>query len=74
MQRVIKMIRGMQHLSYKEGLEAIVQLMGGVFVAFQYLKGVERKMHKDFLKGHVVTKQGGMDSNRKRSGIRSSSL
>jgi len=71
--RATKMIRGLDHLSYKDrlrelGLFSLEKrgLRGDLIAAFQYLKGPTGRMEKDYLQGCVVTGQGGMALNYKR--------
>lgn len=39
------------------------RLRGDLIVPFQYLKGVYNKAEERLLQEHIVTRQGGMDSN-----------
>lgn len=39
------------------------RLRGDIIAAFQFLRGLTRKMDRDFSQEHVVTGQRGMDSN-----------
>ena len=64
--RATKMIRGQEHLSYKERLSELGlfslekrRLQGDIIVAFQYLKGVY-KQEGVWLFTRVVIGQGGM--------------
>ena len=52
----MKMIRGLEHLPYKDMLRELGlftlekrRLWGDIIVAFQYLKGLTGKLGKDFL-------------------------
>ncbi|GAB0205590.1 hypothetical protein GRJ2_003024600 [Grus japonensis] len=65
--RVTKMIRGLEHLSYKARLRELRlfslekrKLQGDLRAAFQYLKGPTGKLERDYLSGSVVTGQGVM--------------
>jgi len=60
------MIRGLEHLSYKDRLRELGlfslekrRLRGDLRAAFQYLKGPIGRMERDFLQGCVVIGQGG---------------
>jgi len=62
--RATEVIRGMEHLSCEEGQRELGlfslekrRLQGDLIVAFQYLKGLARKLEMDFLQGHVVIGQ-----------------
>jgi len=63
--RAVKMIRGLEHLSYKERLQELGlfslgkrRLCGELTVATQYLKGPTRKLGRDFSQEPVVIGQG----------------
>ncbi|GAB0206337.1 mitochondrial enolase superfamily member 1 [Grus japonensis] len=65
--RAMKMIRGLEHLSYEDRLRELGlfslqkrRLRGDRIVAYQYLKGPTGKMVRDCLSGSVVTGQGVM--------------
>ena len=71
--RATEMISGLEHLLYKDGLRELrlfrlekIRLWGDLIVAFQYWKGPTQKLGRDFLEGHVVTRQGKMVLNWKR--------
>jgi len=64
------MIRGMEHLSYKDRLRELTlfslekrRFRGDLIAAFQYLKGPTGRMERDLSQGCVVIGQGGMDAN-----------
>ncbi|GAB0184327.1 hypothetical protein GRJ2_000898000 [Grus japonensis] len=65
--RAVKLIRGLEHLSYEDRLRELGlfslekrRLWGDLIAAFQYLKGPTGKMVRDCLSGSVVTGQGVM--------------
>ncbi|GAB0202707.1 hypothetical protein GRJ2_002736300 [Grus japonensis] len=65
--RAVKMIRGLEHLSYEDGLRELGlfslekrRLRGDLIAAFRYLKGPTGKLERDCLSESVVTGQGVM--------------
>jgi len=60
------MIRGLEHLSYKERLRELgldkKRLQEHLIAACQHLRGPTRKLERNFLQGHVGIGQGVMAS------------
>ncbi|GAB0204148.1 hypothetical protein GRJ2_002880400 [Grus japonensis] len=63
--RAMKMIRGLEHLSYEDRLRELGlfslekrRLRGDLIAAHQYLKGPTGKLERDCLSGSVVTGHG----------------
>jgi len=64
--RAMKMIRGLEHLFYKDRLRELGlfslekrRLWGDLIASSEYLKGPTGRMVRDFLQVCVVTGQGG---------------
>jgi len=65
--RAMKMIKGLDYLSYEDRLRELgllsLEKRGDFIAAFQYLKGPTGRMERDFSQGCVVIGQGGMAVN-----------
>ncbi|KAJ7396732.1 rna-directed dna polymerase from mobile element jockey-like [Pitangus sulphuratus] len=71
--RPMKIISGMEHLSYKERLRELGlfslemrSIQGDLIADFKYMKGAYKK-DREFLQGHVVIGRGQMASNKESS-------